>query len=381
MRSRTPFARDGSCGLAVARVAALSALALLLLAPTGGPRVERTRGAVEIGSGEPPVWRAAHEGDALAPGDAVRTGRDGRAELALPAGSVRLYGDSVLRIPLESTAPSGADSVRLDAGTSLFDVLRRAGEAFEVRTPEVVVSIKGTRFLVVADERPEVAVFQGVVGLRRELDAAQEMLVREGFAAFAAPGGPFELVWSGAPDPWEAWLDGSGPPRAADSAGAGASTEALELEAKAAALARSRRDAVEQATRRHPEVAERVAKAIGRGRADGAGVHLDAAPAAPDPDPLADAPDDRGEKMLEERYVEAWLNGLPGGGQGAGFDLTPLEGAVVVNGGGQSWTLSEAELESVLQGVTSLPQPLLDAVVDQGGTAEQLAEQLLGLLR
>src|SRR3990172_757524 len=108
MRSRTPLARDGSCGLAVTRVAVLSALAMLLLAPTAGPRVERTRGAVEIGSGEPPVWRAAHEGDALAPGDAVRTGRDGRAELALPAGSVRLYGDSLLRIPLASAAPSGA---------------------------------------------------------------------------------------------------------------------------------------------------------------------------------------------------------------------------------------------------------------------------------
>src|SRR5262245_51112464 len=110
MRSGTPLARGGACGPAVARVAALSALALMLLAPTGGPRVERALGPVEIGSGEPPIWRPAHEGDALAPGDAVRTGRDGRAELSLPAGSVRLYGDSVLRIPLTSAAPGGADA-------------------------------------------------------------------------------------------------------------------------------------------------------------------------------------------------------------------------------------------------------------------------------
>jgi hypothetical protein len=286
---------------------------------------------------------------------------------------VRLYGDSLLRIPLEGTAPGSADAVQLDTGSSLFDVLRRGGDAFEVRTPEVVVSIKGTRFLVVADERSEVAVFRGLVALRREHGAAQEMLVRAGFAAVGARGRPFELVLGAAPDPWEAWLEGSAPPRAAEPAGAGASADALELEAKAAALAHSRSDALEQAARRHPELSERMAEAIDRAKVDRAGAPLEGAPAALDPDPLVDAPDGGGERLLEERYVEKWL--------GQGYDLTPLADAVVVDGGGKTWTLSEMELRSALEGATTLPQPLVDAVASQGGTSEQLAEQLLGLLR
>src|SRR5262249_30481199 len=184
-----------------------------LLAGARGPRLEQAKGAVEIGRGEPPVWRAAQEGDEIAPGDSVRTGRDGRAELVLPAGRVRLYGDSLLRILAGAAAARDADGVELERGSSLFDVLHRDGERFEVRTPEVVVSIKGTRFLVVADDESEVAVFRGTVGLRQEQDAEHEMLVREGFAAIGAHGRAFELVWSGAGDPWEAWFDG-GPPRA-----------------------------------------------------------------------------------------------------------------------------------------------------------------------
>lgn len=51
------------------------------------------------------------------------------------------------------------------------------------------------------------------------------------------------------------------------------------------------------------------------------------------------------------------------------------------NLGGQSWTLSTTELESVLDGVTSLPQPLLDAVAGEPDGSDELAGRLLGLLR
>ena len=155
----------------MASLIALAALAALLLGPSPGPRVERILGRVEIGSGEPPIWRVARAGDPLAPGDVVRTGHDGRAELVLAAGSVRLYGDTLLRLPMASAAPGSADAVELDEGSSLFDILRRGRDDFEVRTPEVVVSIKGTRFLVVAEERAEVAVFHGTVGLHLRVAA------------------------------------------------------------------------------------------------------------------------------------------------------------------------------------------------------------------
>ena len=371
MISRAPRAHGPSSRARLACAVLLAALAAVLVAPSSGPHLERASGRVEIGSGEPPLWRIAREGDALEPGDAVRTGRDGRAELVLASGSVRLYGDSLLRLPAASAEPRAVDAVELDSGSSLFDVLHRGSRLFEVRTPEVVVSIKGTRFLVVEGERAEVAVFRGVVGLRREQEPARELLVREGFAAVGDAGRPFELLWSGAPDPWDSWFDGGPPPRAPEAAAAEALHETLGLEAaKAAAQSESRREAVEQAIERHPELAPRVAEVIEDAKTDAGG----SAPAAPDP--LLDSEDEATQDLLTEKYVETLLNG----GSGSSFDVSTESDAVVVDGGGQSWTLNEQQLEAVVEGNTSLPQPLADAVIGQGGTVEQLAEKLLSLL-
>ena len=385
MTPRNPRAHGPTSRAHLACAALLAALAALLVAPSSGPHLERASGRVEIGSGEPPVWRLARAGDPLEPGDAVRTGRDGRAELALASGSVRLYGDSLLRLPAASAEARPVDAVELDSGSSLFDVLHRGSHLFEVRTPEVVVSIKGTRFLVVEGERAEVAVFRGVVGLRREQEPARELLVREGFAAVGDSGRPFELVWTGAPDPWDTWFDGGSPPRAPEAAAEDALHRALGVEAaKAAAQAESRREAVEQAVERHPKLAERVAEIVEDGQASEGG-----GPAAPDP--ITDDKSDGRRDDVSEKYVEALLNGGPGnsgqgGGQGGGggsgpsFDVDTEDDAVIVSSGGQSWTLSEDQLESVVEGTTTLPQPLVDAVAGQGGNVNQLAQHLLSLL-
>ena len=392
MTPRPPLDREFSSGSRFARLAALAALAIWMLAPTTGPHIERVSGRVEIGSGEPPVWRAARDGDALSPGDAVRTARDGRAELTLPAGSVRLYGDSLMRLPPIASEPGGAEAVELDSGSSLFDVLHRGRDLFEVHTPEVVVSIKGTRFLVVAGDRAEVSVFRGSVGLRPESESARELLVREGFAAVGSSGRPFELLWSGAPDPWEAWPSGALPPRSSGPAGAGASPAASDLlAAKAAAHAESRRVAVEQAIERHPEVAKRVEQAIAERDAMGRDPSDDAVPAAPAADTVLQGKGNSRKELVEERYVESLLNGsggsvgsgsgsVPGAGSGASFDVTLLDDSLVVTDSGQSWTLSEGELESIADGQASLPAPLENAIGAQGKTAEQFAEQVLRLL-
>jgi hypothetical protein len=360
-----------------ALVAALCALALALAAPAMGPHIERASGHVEIGTGEPPVWRAARAGDSLAPGDAVRTGHDGRAEVVLPAGSVRLYGDSLLRLPVEAV---GVDAVELDSGSSLFDVLRRADDGFEVRTPEVVVSIKGTRFLVATGERPEVAVFHGTVGLRELHERARELLVREGFTAVGGAGAAFELLWSGAPDPWDGWLDGGSPPRLPESAAVRARERALGIEsAKGAAGASARREAVEQALDRHPDLAERVQKAIDVEQGSGEGVD---APAAPDPDPMVDVPKGSTDEMLKEHYVETLLNGGSGAGGGSppSFDVTLSGENVLIASGGQSWTFDEDQLEDIADGESSFPQPLDQTIGALGETSQTLAERLLGML-
>ena len=82
-------------------VLTLCVLALGLLAPTHGPHVRWFSGTVEVGSGDPPVWSPAHVGDALEPGAAIRTSRGARAEIALGTRTVRLYENSLLRLPLD----------------------------------------------------------------------------------------------------------------------------------------------------------------------------------------------------------------------------------------------------------------------------------------
>ena len=372
MTPRTIWFNRPRCRLA--SFVALAALAILMLGPAPGPRVEQARGRVEIGSGEPPAWRVARAGDPLSPGDLVRTGHDGRAELVLAAGSVRLYGDTLLRLPAASSEPGSADAVELDQGSSLFDILRRGRDDFQVRTPEVVVSIKGTRFLVVAEERAEVAVFHGTVGLHRESESARELLVREGFAAVGGQGRSFELMWSGAPDPWDAWSQGGRPPRAPESAASRTVQTASLIEAaKAAARAHSRSAAVEQAVDRHPALANRLAEtvAIKTGNEDALGA------GALDPNPV-DLPGDDSSPLLET-YVEALLSGPSG--SGPSFDVTALGDEVIVTrDDGVSVALTEPILESVAQGLTA-PPPLIAGtpVVNQGGLLN-LVGGLLGLL-
>jgi hypothetical protein len=357
----------------------LATLALLLMAPTSGPRIESLRGWVEIGSGEPPIWRAARPGDLLAPGDRVRTGRDGRAELALPAGSVRLYGDSLLRLPAAAMASDG-DAVELDAGSSLFDVLKRGGRSpFEVRTPEVVVSIKGTRFLVTADERAEVAVYHGTVGLRRGGDSAHELLVRAGFLAVGHGDAPFELLVNTAPDPWDDWLENVAPPRAPESASTDDGDVHAALEA---ARKQSRREALEEALDRHPDLARRLAETSGeKGR-------LEENPGPAAPEPLSEEVEKLDSDNIVTRYLETMVNGLGddgssgggGGGSEPTLNINADDDEVTLELGGTSWTFDEDDLEDVIDGEDTFPTPITDVVIAGGGTVTGFAGQLLQLI-
>jgi hypothetical protein len=173
-------------------------------------------GSVEIGTGDPPVWRQAHEGDPLQPGDVVRTGHNGRAELALPAGTVRLYEDSILRLPGEWEKDGSTETVGLEEGSSLFNIFERdPSEPFGVETREAVVMVKGTVFSVALDPSgASVAVYEGTVGVSAP-DSSEVLLVHEGFAAVGGSDHPFELALT-SPDsnPWETWDDGGEAPTA-----------------------------------------------------------------------------------------------------------------------------------------------------------------------
>jgi hypothetical protein len=365
-----------------ATVTALVLLAALLLAPGEGSRLVSLSGDVEIGRGEPPVFASARAGEPLAPGEMVRTGDDGRAELDLGRASVRLYPNSLLRIPESAGAMSSdgeARGVLLERGRSLFEVLR-GSDPFEVRTPDVVVSVKGTRFSVaLADAQAAVAVFRGLVGVRSlAAEAAFETLVREGFVARGQQS--FELSLHETADPWEAWQGGPELPQLPEPAldGAASGKQAALLEARAAALASARPEAVLRAAERHPEVADELARARAKGdeATGGAAAKLDV-------DAVQDGERDRMQQMLEQSYVEEYLaaNMDPGGSGAVSLALTLVDDLVHVDASnGSSWDLDEDVLEDVLEGEGSLPANLVALLGDQGIAQEDFAQNLLMLL-
>jgi hypothetical protein len=211
------------------------------------PRLVTVHGAVEIGRGTPPLWHAAASGMVLEPGDAVRTGAGARAELALgDARVVRLYEQSVLRVGTSVTPTGAVRSVELEEGQSLFDVFKKAiADEFDVITPEVVVSVKGTRYLVAAVPGQDyTSVFRGVVELAGP--GFETVAVRPGLTGAAG-----ELFPTPFADPWEAWERGDAAPEP---------------------LLAERRE-------REVEDALRAAAASGAGGANG-GAGADAAPAA-----------------------------------------------------------------------------------------------------
>jgi hypothetical protein len=195
------------------RIRALLVVSLLLgaVAASADPMLVRVSGRVEIGRGAPPAWREAKGGEPLAPGDSVRTAAGARAELALgDQRIVRVYEQSVLRVGTSVTPTGAVRSVDLDEGQSIFDVMKKTvADEFEVITPEIVVSVKGTRFLVAAVAGDDyTAVFRGEVGLAGE--GFEAISVRPG--RLGAGG---ELFLAPFADPWAAWEAGAAAPEPA----------------------------------------------------------------------------------------------------------------------------------------------------------------------
>jgi hypothetical protein len=346
-------------------------LAAALLAPEWpGARLAITAGAVEIGRGEPPVWKPAENGDALGAGDLVRTGADGRAEVQVAGATVRLYPNSLLRLP-ESAPQGGGEAVELREGTSLFDVRKRKDSPFEVRTPEVVVSVKGTRFgVALGDGDASVSVFRGLVGVRggAAAAAAAETLVHPGFMAHGSD--RFELSWHGADDPWEDWNDGDLDPTSLR----GEWHEAALQDARFAALAQAgelnlpaNQEDSEADPRVDTDELQGSGKALGQLR-----------------DPIADASKDvrntLGGEMAEDLVNQAGGrngdllevifdsgSGRSGGDQWIVNDLTS----------GASYVLDEDLLEDVKDGEASLPTGLTDLLDQAGIQPDAFTNQLL----
>jgi hypothetical protein len=353
------------------------ALALLAIVALLGPvwpgaRLSVSTGTVEIGRGEPPVWKTASAGDELAAGDRVRTGGDGRAELTHHGATLRLYPNSVLRLP-QASATRG---VELENGSSLFDVLRsNEGDPFEVRTPEVVVSVKGTRFGVALDgNEASVSVFRGLVGVQADAAGSPETLVHAGFAARGLD--HFELSWHGAEDPWEGWNDGGSLP----APGRDGHREAALREARRVAALSARELPVEKGRPR----GERD-----RGKGSDAGA---SPPASPDPglgpvvgSSVRDLVSD-GHGGLRDAVHEGVLGNLVDHATGGLLTINFIDGSGVpgpdvvhVVSDVTTWVFDEDQLEEIVDGDELLPVDLVSVLDQQGLQQLQFTNQLLGL--
>jgi hypothetical protein len=128
-------------------------------------------GPVEIRPTGGGAWRAASEQTVLQPGDMVRTGPGGAAEVAFVSGVVRMDENTIIVLPplqavRASTGNLQGPRLFLEGGRALFRVFKdRLQGTFDVITPSIIGGVKGTTFGVEQGPNLGVIVFEGVVGV------------------------------------------------------------------------------------------------------------------------------------------------------------------------------------------------------------------------
>ena len=170
-------------------IRAMLALLMLLawspaaLAQVSGWRVTEAAGQVEVRRGAQAM--PARRGSALAPGDLVATGPNGRAVLVRNRDFVVVAPRSQVRVPGNAAEQGEGGMIRMFqvAGSAQYRIERQARPHFAVRAPQLVALVKGTVFTVtVSDEGATVAVTEGRVEVASLSGLAREM-VDPGFSA------------------------------------------------------------------------------------------------------------------------------------------------------------------------------------------------------
>ena len=189
---RAMFDRLGSLVLAVFMLLHVGAPAI---AEDAAWRVGKSSGDVSItSSGVQPAALTAET--TLKPGDAIRTGRNGRALLLRGEESILIEPNSVIGIPAEKK--EGLSTTILQrAGSILLEVEKRNVQHFEVETPYLAALVKGTRFRVTVDKRgARVDVLRGQVEVS-DFKSGKFVLVLPGQAAAVSVHGGGGLTLSG----------------------------------------------------------------------------------------------------------------------------------------------------------------------------------------
>jgi hypothetical protein len=151
--------------LAVLAVAALAAPGPAGAQPPGAARVILARAPAELVARGQTAARALAEGARLAPGDRVRTGRGGAAELVLGDGSLVRLGElselEIEQLDVDANAQPTASRFSLATGQARAWVARQVVARvatgtgrFAVQTPTAVAAVRQTDFVVLQGMSP-----------------------------------------------------------------------------------------------------------------------------------------------------------------------------------------------------------------------------------
>ena len=148
------FSKVVSYGVALAAVLAICSAQ----AATGRAVVRTVRGTASY-TQEGGDWRPLKTGQALGPGATVKTGVDGQADLFLGDNgpTVHLFDSTTLGLDRLNIERTGADAVietqlNLTSGTIRGEVRKlSAASKYEVKTPNAVVGVRGTKYQISAN--------------------------------------------------------------------------------------------------------------------------------------------------------------------------------------------------------------------------------------
>lgn len=178
------------------------------------------------------AWQRLSAGTVLGPDTELSVGADSRALLARGENGITVTANSRMALP---PAPAGSAFTRIlqSLGTVLFRVEKRPGRHFQVETPYLVATVKGTTFSVsVSDVAASVSVDEGAVEVS-ESDGDQTVEVTPGQTASVAaePGsgiqvGPSDRGATQAPNRSQQTVPGTGQGKGGKAGGAQGSTEA-----------------------------------------------------------------------------------------------------------------------------------------------------------
>ncbi len=153
--------------------------------------VKRFYGTVEIVS-KTGATHKAYANAVLAPGESLRTGKDGTAELEIAGvGGVRVDSDSEVKVPEKIAKAPAQESLQMLKGKLFFNVdtealKKQGGKEFRLKTPATILAVKGTRFFVAISATGEtVGVHQGEVA-ETESVSKRTQAIRAGMAVDVA---------------------------------------------------------------------------------------------------------------------------------------------------------------------------------------------------